>query len=68
MMDRGVYVMMPVKCLGKLCKSCPYLKIDTQVSELFANGECAGYETNLQCRSIGRCLKIHRMVEEQYDD
>ena len=67
-MDNPIYVMMPVKCIGKLCKNCPNLNIDTDVSELFADGESVGYELDLRCRGVNRCLRIRQMMEDNNDE
>ena len=61
------YVMMPVKCMGKMCANCPNLHIDTTVHQLFADGESVGYQTDLKCRGVERCERISRMMEEEYD-
>ena len=69
MMDHGIYIMMPVKCIGKMCQNCPNLKVDSKVSEYYGNTETEtnvmiGSEVNLYCRSINRCLRIYNMMED----
>ncbi len=66
-LDNPIYVMMPVKCIGKICKDCPNLNIDTDVSEIYANGD-KHYETDLRCRGVSRCLRIYNMMEEKHDN
>ena len=67
-MNNGTYVMMPVMCIGKMCKNCPNLNVDTSVSELFANGESVGCETELKCRGLQRCLKLQAMMEKYWEN
>ena len=65
-MDNPIYVMMPVLCIGKVCKNCPNLKVDTEVSELASASDNweTRYETNLRCRGVNRCMRIKQMMEE----
>ena len=63
----GVYIMMPVKCIGKMCKNCPNLKVDSSVTEYTAAEELGwrtGHEVDLKCRGVDRCLRIAEMMEE----
>lgn len=68
-MEHGIYVNMAVKCIGKMCKDCPNLQVDTDVSELIsASADCfeKHYETNLQCKNLQRCLLLYNMMEDDY--
>lgn len=68
----GIYVMMPVRCIGKICKDCPNLNIDNNTSDTFAGGEYVGTENDLYCRGVKRCSRIKEMVEsnieKQFDE
>ena len=63
-MDNGIYVCMPVKCIGKICKNCPNLHIDTSV---FNDIESGDFEIDLKCRGLNRCLRIYNMIEKEKD-
>lgn len=65
-MDNPIYVMMPVLCVGKMCKNCPNIKVDTDLSEFVVNNDRT-FEANLRCRSVNKCLRIKQMMEEYYD-
>ena len=52
MSDGGIYVMMPVKCIGKMCADCPYLSVETYMNLLY-------------CRGLERCLKIKKLMDDQ---
>lgn len=68
-LEHGIYVSMAVKCIGKMCESCPNLHVDTSVSELTsadADGFEKHYETYLQCRGLQRCLRLYNMMEDDY--
>ena len=68
-MDNPIYVMMPVLCVGKLCKNCPNLNIDTDVSQLSSASDDwhTTYETSLRCRGVTRCMRIKQMMEEEHE-
>ena len=68
MANHGQYIMMPIKCVGKFCKNCPNLKVDSSVTEYTGNGEVIGTEVDLKCRSLHRCLRIKKMMEEDNDN
>jgi len=61
------YVMMPVMCIGKICKDCPNLHIDTSVSEMRPGFDEPIYETDLRCRGLSRCMRLYKMMEEEHD-
>ena len=63
----GVWVMMPVRSIGKICKNCPNLNIDNNVTELFGGGERVGTECDLYCRGVRRCSRIKEMVEKDIE-
>lgn len=68
-LEHGIYVMMPVKCIGKMCKNCPNLHVDTSVLEITTsdvNDWEKYYETDLHCRGLNRCLRIYNMMEDDY--
>ena len=68
-LDHGIYVSMPVKCIGKMCKECPNLHVDTSVSETISAKDDfeKHYETDLRCRGLNRCLRIYNMMEDDYE-
>jgi len=64
---KAVWVMMPVRCLGKMCSDCEYLRIDTEVGlEKDAKGRYKSY-TNLRCHNVDKCMKLKQMMEEYKD-
>ena len=64
----GIYVMMPVRCIGKICRDCPNLNIDNDVQELYGSGELVQTVCNLYCRGVKRCTRIKEMVEKSNDE
>ena len=64
MMEKdGVFVMMPVRCIGDICKNCPNLNIDNDVQQIYGNGEIVATECNLYCRGVRRCTRIKEMID-----
>ena len=61
----GQFVMMPVRCMGKICRYCKWLKIDTEVMDLTDSDGKDSYEINLRCRSVGRCAMIRETLEQE---
>lgn len=59
-----VYVMMPVKCIGKMCRNCEYLRIDTDV-EISDDNENIQTEIDLICRNADMCLRLQQMMNER---
>lgn len=64
-LERGIYVNMAVKCIGKLCKDCPNLEVDTSIFETMVNGASI-YEADLQCKNLPKCLLLYNMMEDDY--
>jgi len=63
----GVWVMMPVRCIGKICKECPNLNIDNNTTSMYADGAYVGNENDLYCRGVKRCSRIKEMVEKDIE-
>ena len=61
--ENGIYVMMPVKCIGKACAECPYLYVDTNQLTNYDNGNVA-YSVHLRCRGLNRCLRIQQVLSD----
>lgn len=63
-MDRGIYVNMPVMCLGKECDRCPDMDVVTEKTAMYLNDEPI-YNISLKCSGLDRCLKISKMLEKK---
>ena len=63
MSENGIYVMMPVKCIGKACAECPYLYVNTDQLTNYDNGNVA-YSVLLRCRSLDKCLRIQQVLSD----
>ena len=62
-MDNGIYVNMPVLCLGKECDKCPDLDVNAEKTCLCMNEEEL-WDIRLECRKLKRCLRIKEMLEK----
>ena len=69
MRNNPIYVMMPVKCFGKMCEKCPNLQLSVSVSQFSSGSDDweTKYETDIQCINTNRCLLISQMMEDEYD-
>lgn len=65
MNDNGQWIMMAVKCIGKQCINCPYLEVDTVVCDISDVEHGKQYVVDLHCRSMNRCIRIKKMMEEE---
>ena len=57
--------MMAVRCIGKGCKNCPELDIETISFDYSNLEERERYEVDLKCRHVSRCERIREMMEKE---
>ena len=66
-MKDGTYIMMSVRCIGNVCKNCRNLSVDSDVKELYGDGELVSTEVELHCRGVSRCMRIKKMIESDIE-
>jgi hypothetical protein len=59
-------VMMPVRCIGELCKTCPELETSVDTTYMYSDGGefRFGYVNVIYCTKYRRCEKIQKNIEQ----
>ena len=60
-----MYIGMAVDCIGKECKNCPELDVNTRTEELYSNEGVVGIENTLSCANYAKCKIIKKHLESE---